>query len=80
MRSGSHSRIRIPEENSNKRLTSLVSNKYREIFKEHGIIHLKTDNTDLYKYTGRVIRGNRLQMLISTDDLYSACTECGRFQ
>jgi len=65
------------KKNSNKRLTCpWFLNKYGKFLKNGGIIHLKTDNTDLYKYTGRVIGGNRLQMLISTDDLYSACTEC----
>ena len=58
--------------NTNKRLTSPVFlEKYLSFLKENGIIHLKTDNTELYKFTGSVIRKHRLKLLASTDDLYS---------
>jgi tRNA (guanine-N7-)-methyltransferase len=65
------------KKNSNKRLTCpWFLNKYRKFLRNNGTIHLKTDNTELFKYTRRVIDGNRLQILISTDDLYSSCNEC----
>ena len=58
--------------NSNKRLTSpLFLGKYLQFLKENGIVHLKTDNTELYKFTGSVVRNYNLELLISTDDLYS---------
>ena len=43
--------------NSNKRLTSpWFLNNYRNFLKDNGIIHLKTDNTELYNYTKTVAR------------------------
>jgi tRNA (guanine-N7-)-methyltransferase len=46
-------------------------NSYRQFLKCHGIIHLKTDNKDLWSYTNEVIRNNGLETVASTDDLYS---------
>jgi tRNA (guanine-N7-)-methyltransferase len=58
--------------NSNKRLTSpWFLNSYRKFLKNKGIVHLKTDNTELYDYTKKVITENKLGIIISTDDLYS---------
>ncbi|HUX96867.1 MAG TPA: tRNA (guanosine(46)-N7)-methyltransferase TrmB [Bacteroidales bacterium] len=58
--------------NSNKRLTSpLFINKYLSFLKENGIIHLKTDNIELHKFTQSVVRKHKLELLVSTDDLYS---------
>jgi tRNA (guanine-N7-)-methyltransferase len=57
---------------SGKRLTSPeFLNSYRQFLKCHGIIHLKTDNKDLWSYTNEVIRNNGLETVASTDDLYS---------
>ncbi|HEX7493536.1 MAG TPA: tRNA (guanosine(46)-N7)-methyltransferase TrmB [Bacteroidales bacterium] len=58
--------------NSNKRLTSpRFLNSYRLFLKDKGLIHLKTDNTELYNFTKTVINYNILETVISTDDLYS---------
>jgi tRNA (guanine-N7-)-methyltransferase len=58
--------------NSNKRLTSpLFLGKYLQFLKDNGIVHLKTDNTELYKFTCSVVSNYKLEVLISTDDLYS---------
>lgn len=58
--------------NSNKRLTSpQFLKKYLTFLKNNGIIHLKTDNTELYNFTGTVIRDHNLELLFSTNDLYS---------
>jgi tRNA (guanine-N7-)-methyltransferase len=58
--------------NSNKRLTSpLFLNLYRNLLKNNGILHLKTDNSELYNYTLSLIRHNKLVTIFSTDDLYS---------
>ncbi len=46
-------------------------NLYRKFLKNKGIIHLKTDNHDLYTYTLSVAERNGLEILASTDDLYS---------
>jgi len=58
--------------NSGKRLTSPVFlNSYQQFLKDKGTIHLKTDNKDLYNYTTEVIRHNDLEIVVSTDDVYS---------
>lgn len=60
--------------NSNKRLTCpWFLNKYRTFLKNNGIIHLKTDNSELCNYTRRLVTDNHLELLFSTDDLYTAC-------
>jgi tRNA (guanine-N7-)-methyltransferase len=58
--------------NSNKRLTCpWFLNIYRNFLKNNGIIHLKTDNTELFNYTKKLVTGNGLELLFSTNDLYS---------
>ena len=56
---------------SGKRLTSpQFLNSYRKILCDKGIIHLKTDNHPLYKYTRGVVIANGLETLSDTSDLY----------
>ena len=58
--------------NSNKRLTSpWFLNTYRQFLKDKGLIHLKTDNTELYDFTKKVISHNDLETICTTNDLYS---------
>jgi len=58
--------------NSGKRLTSPeFLRKYLAFLKNDGIIHLKTDNTELYNFTASVIRNHKLRLIYSTEDLYS---------
>jgi tRNA (guanine-N7-)-methyltransferase len=58
--------------NSNKRLTSpWFLNRYRQFLKNKGIVHLKTDNTELFNYTKTVVEKNNLEMVFATSDLYS---------
>jgi tRNA (guanine-N7-)-methyltransferase len=58
--------------NSNKRLTSpRFLNSYRLFLKNKGLVHLKTDNTELFDYTKKVISYNRLESVIITNNLYS---------
>ena len=58
--------------NSNKRLTSpWYLGKYGRFLKNNGVIHLKTDNAELFQYTRSVIKTNNLEELFSSDDLYS---------
>jgi tRNA (guanine-N7-)-methyltransferase len=58
--------------NSNKRLTSpWFLNKYRLFLKDKGLIHLKTDNAELYNYSKKVVLQNGLKLVTSTSDLYS---------
>jgi tRNA (guanine-N7-)-methyltransferase len=60
------------EKNSNKRLTSpWFLNRYRIFLKDKGLIHLKTDNSELFRYSRRVVLHNNLALTNSTEDLYS---------
>jgi len=65
-----------PQPQSNrkrKRLTSpLFLNRYKNFLKPEGIIHLKTDNAQLYAYTLEVIENNHLPLLAATDNLYQS--------
>ncbi len=55
-----------------KRLTGpLFLNRYRQLLKDQGLVHLKTDNRDLYAYTLELVRYNGLQVERHSDDLYS---------
>ncbi|MFZ2286725.1 MAG: tRNA (guanosine(46)-N7)-methyltransferase TrmB [Bacteroidales bacterium] len=55
-----------------KRITSpLFLNLYRRYLKDNGIIHLKTDNRELYDYTLSVVQFNGLQIIASVTDLYA---------
>lgn len=58
--------------NASKRLTSpWYLNSYRKFIRHDGVIHLKTDNTELFDYTLKVVMENDLPLLASTKDLYS---------
>ncbi|MBW6500187.1 MAG: tRNA (guanosine(46)-N7)-methyltransferase TrmB [Bacteroidales bacterium] len=60
------------KKNSNKRLTSpWFLNNYRNFLKNNGIIHLKTDNIELFDYTAALVAGNDLEIIRRTSDLYS---------
>lgn len=61
--------------NANKRLTSpWFLNSFRHFLKNDGLIHLKTDNKELYDFTTRVLSDNNLQTIFTTNDLYSQKT------
>jgi tRNA (guanine-N7-)-methyltransferase len=58
---------------ANKRLTSPpFLNSYRKFLKDRGLVHLKTDNTELFRYTEKVAAKNNLEIVHSTEDLYSS--------
>jgi tRNA (guanine-N7-)-methyltransferase len=62
----------LKNQRNKKRLTaSKFLNAYKEFLSPGGTIHLKTDNETLYLYTKQIIERNHLQLLFSTDDLYS---------
>jgi tRNA (guanine-N7-)-methyltransferase len=55
-----------------KRLTSTYfMQRYQQIVKPNGIIHLKTDSPFLYAYTTEMLRLNPYPILYTTDDLYA---------
>lgn len=56
-----------------KRLTSMrFLNIYQPVLKENAIIHLKTDNDQLYEYTLEVVEENKLELLANTNDVYNS--------
>lgn len=56
-----------------RRLTAPVFlKKYRNILTPDGIIHLKTDDQDLYQYTLDVVKDFGHQLLWSSNDLYKS--------
>lgn len=58
--------------NSNKRLTCpWFLNNYRNFLRDRGIIHLKTDNPDLYNYTKALVEKNSLEIISVSSDLYA---------
>ncbi len=61
----------------NKRMTSTRFMKlYRQILKDSGIIHLKTDSHFMYAYTCEMVKANHFPVLRQTDDLYhSHCAD-----
>lgn len=62
--------------NSNKRLTSpQFLNAYRQFLKDNGLIHLKTDNKELYNFTFDVLKKNDLEIIFSTRDVHSEKTD-----
>lgn len=50
---------------------ALFLNKYRKFLKDGGLVHLKTDNRELYLDTLEMVRFNKLPVLRSSDDIYS---------
>ena len=57
--------------NSNKRLVSpWFLNIYRIFLKNNGLVHLKTDSTELFNYTKTVVSRNNLEIVFETSDLY----------
>ncbi len=55
-----------------KRLTSTYfMNRYRQVLKDNGIIHLKSDSPFLFTYTSEMVRLNNLPILACTDNLYN---------
>jgi tRNA (guanine-N7-)-methyltransferase len=62
--------------NSNKRLTSpWFLNNYRLFLKNKGLIHLKTDNAELFNYTKTVATNNNLEIIFESQDLYPINSE-----
>lgn len=54
-----------------KRLTAPVFlDRYRNILKEGGIVHLKTDDQDLFSYTLDILQEQPVEILLATRDLY----------
>lgn len=44
--------------------------RYKRIMKTGGIIHLKTDDHALYRYTCEIVEGQKLEVLCASEDIY----------
>ncbi len=63
----------IKKRRNKKRLTAArFLNSYREFLSKGGLVHLKTDSSELYEYTSALLKHNNIIPDISTDDLYSS--------
>lgn len=63
----------IKKRRNKKRLTgSRFLNSYRKFLEPGGLIHLKTDSTELYHYTNKLLKHNNITPQISNPDLYSS--------
>ena len=64
-----------------KRLTSTYfMQRYQQIVRPDGLIHLKTDSPFLYTYTCEMVRLNAYPVLCNTDDLYAQNTDTAEQQ
>lgn len=62
----------LKNKRNKKRLTGpIFLSFYQTFLKDGGIVHLKTDNHDLYEDTLGLVINNKLEIITSTDDLYS---------
>lgn len=58
---------------ANKRLTGTrFLSYYKNVLKEDGLIHLKTDSNFLYSYTSALVKENELEVYVDTDNLYES--------
>ncbi len=59
-----------------KRLTSSgFLNSYRAFLKPGGVVHLKTDNLNLHRYTKALAEENGLEIVVATEDLYKTVND-----
>ena len=56
-----------------KRLTSTYFlERYRQLLRDNGLIHLKTDSPFLFTYTSELLKANHITPVCITDDLYNS--------
>ncbi len=66
----------FPDPQRKKQKRRLLSAKYLNLYKKflrhQGLIHLKTDNPNLYEYTLKILEYNGIEPVIATNDLYNS--------
>lgn len=63
----------LKKRRNKKRLTApRFLNQYREFLSDNGLVHLKTDNAVLYRYTHLLAMHNGLEISAATDNLYGS--------
>ncbi len=61
---------------ANKRTTSpRFLDVYRKFLQPNGLIHLKTDSPELFKYTLEVIKEQNLEIIRRVDNVYTECPD-----
>lgn len=59
-----------------KRLTHMrFLNRYKNLMKENGIVHLKTDNEPLWQFTIDTLKENNKKIISATNNLYQETSE-----
>ena len=68
--------ITFPDPQPNKEKKRLTHpaflDRYRNVIKNEGIVHLKTDSLELHEFTLEIIAENKHKLLDSTNDLYGS--------
>ncbi len=63
----------LRQSRAKKRLTSPhFLKKYTQIMKDGGIIHLKTDNQELYEFTLSLVKSHNYPLISAEDDIYGS--------
>lgn len=60
----------FPQKENRRLISSVFIERYRKIAAPHTVIHLKTDNEELYKFALEEVKKNNLTLLLSSDDVY----------
>ena len=63
-----------PKKQSKRLSSARFLNMYRYILKDNGFLHLKTDSRLLHFYTMALLKGNNINPLVSTSNLYMSNT------
>ncbi len=66
--------VTFPDPQPNKMRKRLTSARFLDIYKqisvENAIVHLKTDSQELFQFTDKIIKQNKLDILFQSNDLY----------
>ncbi|MFO8236067.1 MAG: tRNA (guanosine(46)-N7)-methyltransferase TrmB [Bacteroidales bacterium] len=64
-----------PKKARKRLMSKMFLSRYQQFVKDKGIIHLKTDNYDLYHYTGEIIKLNNLNLIHDHTDIHGTKDE-----
>ncbi len=53
---------------------------YRNVLQKDGLVHLKTDSTELYEYTLEVLAEEKIDIIYQNDDIYKGELYCPELQ
>ncbi|MFP4041126.1 MAG: tRNA (guanosine(46)-N7)-methyltransferase TrmB [Bacteroidales bacterium] len=64
-----------PKKARKRLISAMFLSRYQHFLKHNGIVHLKTDNTDLYFYAKKVVKFNNLSIIHDLNDVHSNTDE-----